>query len=445
MGFRSNQRHKHLILSAPRPKRPRFIKLVLMGLLFLVGTSSVLVTLYMMTDIKQITLNQENHIIDVNLPLLSQPQKQTALKWHRVQVTSGDSLESILAKWDVDPQQVHKITQSGNAGKRLSQLIPKTELRLRFSEFGKLDDLMYFYKSDRAIRVQRDGKKFHSQFAKIEYEKQLNSASGTIRTSLFEAAQQQGLSDALIMEMASIFAWDIDFALDIRIGDEFHLIYEELFQDGVKIRDGIIIAAEFINQGKVHRAIRYTDKLGRAGYYTPKGKNLARTFLRTPVKFSRVNNSIKPRSHQPLNRIRKHKGIDYVAARGTPVIATASGRVVLRSRKGGLGKTIIINHSGGYSTVYSHLLRYAKTVYRGSRISQGQVIGYVGASGLATAPHLHYEFRLNGIHRNPVTVRLPESSSIEYRFKNDYLKYAKDILAKLEKIKQPDGNLATLP
>lgn len=440
MGFRSNQ----LILDKPRRQRSGLMKLTLLGFVFSLCCVCILVILYLTTDIKQISMNQDARVIDVNLPLLSQPQKQTALKWHRIRVNSGDNLESILAKWDVDPQQVHKITQSGKAGKRLVRLLANTELRVRFSEFGKLEDLMYFYKPDYAIRVQRNGKSFSSQFAKTVYEKRTARASASIKTTLFEAAQQAGLSDALIMEMASVFAWDIDFALDIRVGDEFHLMYEELLLDGVKIKDGLIIAAEFVNQGKSYHAVRFTNSQGISSYYSAEGQNLRRAFLRTPVKLSRATTR-KHQGHQPLNRIRNHKGIDYVVARGTPVKATAGGRVILRSRKGALGKTIIIQHPGGYSTVYSHLLRYAKRIHRGSRITQDQIIGYVGASGLATAPHLHYEFRLNGIHRNPVTLRLPKSGSIEARSKKQFLKYAKTVLGQLKKDFTPQSELATLP
>jgi murein DD-endopeptidase MepM/ murein hydrolase activator NlpD len=237
----------------------------------------------------------------------------------------------------------------------------------------------------------------------------------------------------MIMELAAIFGWDIDFALDIRRGDHFTVVYQEYYLEGKKVRDGDILAAEFTNQGKSYRAIRYVDADGNAGFYTPEGLSLRKAFLRTPVKFSRISSRFTlHRKHPILNRIRAHKGVDYAAPRGTPIRATGDGKVVFRGRKGGYGRTIVIQHGSKYSTLYGHMSRYNGKVKLGRRVRQGQVIGYVGSSGLATGPHLHYEFRIDGVHRNPLTVKLPVAEPIAKRYRDDFQKLATPLIAQLE-------------
>ena len=215
------------------------------------------------------------------------------------------------------------------------------------------------------------------------------------------------------MELAGIFGWDIDFALEIRAGDQFRVLYEEHYLDGEKLRDGPILAAEFTNRGQTHTAVRYADKDGEVGYYDVDGASKRRAFIRTPIKFARISSRYNPRRWHPvLKRWRSHKGVDYAAPKGTPVKATGDGRVVFRGGKSGYGKTVIIEHAGKYTTLYAHLNGYSKRSAKGKRVKQGQVIGYVGKTGLATGPHLHYEFRVNGKHRDPLRVKLPKSLSL---------------------------------
>ncbi|KPK40462.1 MAG: peptidase M23, partial [Gammaproteobacteria bacterium SG8_47] len=238
------------------------------------------------------------------------------------------------------------------------------------------------------------------------------------------AGQRAGLSDNLIMELAAIFGWDVDFALDIREGDEFAVIYEEHFLDGEKLRDGAIIGAEFVNQGQRYQAVRYTDPEGRGDYFTPDGMSMRKAFLRTPVEFSRISSRFGTRKHPVLNKFRAHKGVDYAAPQGTPIKAAGDGKVIFAGTKGGYGRTAIIQHGGRYSTLYAHMSKFARGVRSGKYVRQGQTIGYVGSSGLATGPHLHYEFRVNGVHRNPLTVKLPEAAPISAALKSDFIDHA---------------------
>jgi len=246
-----------------------------------------------------------------------------------------------------------------------------------------------------------------------DFEVRTQVASSTIENSLFLAGQSAGLSDSVIMELANIFGWDIDFALDIRTGDQFSVVYEEKYLDGEKIKDGDIIAAEFINSGESFRAVRYTDSKGETDYYSQNGRSMRKPFLRAPVDFARISSRFNlKRKHPLLNRIRAHKGVDYAASTGTPIKSSGSGKIIHRGTKGGYGRTIIVKHGTRYSTLYAHMHKYAKNTQVGKRVKQGQIIGYVGKSGLATGPHLHYEFRVNGVHRNPLTVKLPDAAPL---------------------------------
>jgi len=233
------------------------------------------------------------------------------------------------------------------------------------------------------------------------------------------------------MEMAGIFGWDIDFALDIRQDDKFSILYEEEFIDGKKYQNGNILAAEFTNQGKTFKAIRFTDKSGRTSYYTPEGRSMKKTFLRSPVDFRRISSRFGKRKHPILKKRRLHKGVDYAARRGTPVQSSGDGKVIFKGRKGGYGRVVIVQHGSRYQTLYAHLNGFKRGLRVGKYVKQGQTIGFVGSSGRATGPHLHYEFRVNGTHRNPLTVKLPSSAPIKSAYKNDFMAYADRVLSQL--------------
>lgn len=265
-----------------------------------------------------------------------------------------------------------------------------------------------------------------------EPEFRIGFAEAIIDTSLFEAGQAVHLPPSLTLAMATIFGWDIDFALDVRDGDKFSVMYEQTFVDGTKVKDGEILAAEFINQGQVYRAIRHTDRRGRSEYFSPNGAPMRKAFLRTPVDFTRISSYFGKRVHPILNTLRDHKGVDYAADTGTPIKAAGEGAVEFRGVKGGYGNTLILAHGRGYSTLYGHMARFAKGIRAGSRVKQGQVVGYVGSSGLATGPHLHYELRVDGVHRNPLSVKMTERDRLEKNEMATFSAEARLLLAQLD-------------
>ena len=235
------------------------------------------------------------------------------------------------------------------------------------------------------------------------------------------------------MNLAGIFAWDIDFVLDIRQGDEFHIIVEEVWRDGKRVAEGDILAAEFTNQGEVFRAIRYKAPDGHISYFTPDGRNMRKAFLRAPLSFSRISSNFNPnRRHPVLNTIRAHKGVDYAAAHGTPIKAAGDGKVIFRGKKGGYGNVVILQHGGNITTLYAHMSNFDRKARNGSRVKQGQVVGYVGQTGLASGPHLHYEYRRNGVHKNPRTVSLPDAAPIDPKLKEDFRRTAAPLITQLD-------------
>jgi len=272
--------------------------------------------------------------------------------------------------------------------------------------------------------------------AKLEerpLEKRIAFRHGIIQNSFFMAGKQARLDDGLIMALAEVFAYDIDFAQDIRPNDQFKVLFEEYFVDNTKISNGPIIAAEFIARGKQHRAIRYTDEQGRTSYYNPTGKSLQKAFIRTPVQHTRISSHFNlQRCHPVLHQIRAHRGVDYAAPTGTPVKAAGQGKVIFIGQKGGYGNTVILKHGSQYSTLYGHLNGFAKNLKQGQRVSQGQIIGFVGSTGLASGPHLHFEFRINGVHHNPLTVKLPQAEGIAEKIKPHFLAHASNLIKLME-------------
>ncbi len=333
--------------------------------------------------------------------------------WQTVTVKPGDSLALIFSRLGLSPSSLYKIMSLGKEVSNLKKIRPGEKLNFHIED-NELVGLKYEMNLTNTLQITKQDNQFSSEIIKVELEKIVKHSSAIITDSLFLSGKRAGLSDNLIMQLVAIYGWDIDFALDIREGDSFTVIYEEQYKDGIKVSDGPIIAAEFVNRNTPLRAVRYEHEDGHADYYADNGDAMRKAFLRTPVELARISSRFNlKRKHPILNTIRAHKGVDYAASTGTPVKATGDGTVILAGKKGGYGRTIILKHGGTYTTLYAHLHRYAKGVRTGSRVKQGQVIGYVGKSGLATGPHLHYEFRINGVHRNPLTVKLPKVESID--------------------------------
>jgi murein DD-endopeptidase MepM/ murein hydrolase activator NlpD len=355
--------------------------------------------------------------------------------WIDITIRKGDTLSDILEREGQDSGEISRVIASDPGARVFSLLHPGQILRLRAEAGRPWQELAYETGSGEAFHLIRQGDHFELTKEIRQFDTRIAQVTGTIESSLFEDGQTAGLPDSLIMKLAEIFGWDIDFALDLRHGDSFSVIYEEKYWRGRKIADGSILAAEFINQGHVFRAIAYRDVNGYTSYYTPEGISVRRPFLRSPVEFSRITSRFSNgRFHPILKQWRAHKGVDYGAPAGTPVHATASGRLLSIGRDGGYGKRIVLRHNATYSTVYAHLSRYNPKLHVGGFVEQGQTIGYVGATGLATGPHLHYEFRVNGVHHNPLTFRFPGSTPIARELRDEFARIAETWNTRLDGI-----------
>jgi murein DD-endopeptidase MepM/ murein hydrolase activator NlpD len=358
--------------------------------------------------------------------------EQQSKPWRTATVKSGDSLALIFARQGLSPQQLDRMMRADKATAAFKRLMPGQQFKFHIDN-GELQSLVYKIDSLNTLKVTRNNQdEFVVASDTREMETRVTNTSAVIDSSLFLAGQAAGMSDNLIMELAGIFGWDVDFALDIRGGDHFTLVYEELYLDGKKQRDGNILAAEFVNRGKSYRALRYVDSSGRADYYSPDGHSMRKAFLRTPVDFTRISSRFGARFHPMLKKKKNHHGVDYAAPRGTPIKAAGDGKLAFVGRKGGYGKTVIIQHGGKYSTLYAHMSRIKPGSHRGKHVRQGEVIGYVGSTGRSTGPHLHYEFRVNGVHRNPLTVRLPDAAPISAKYKSDFLNKSRGLVALLD-------------
>ncbi|MGH8224334.1 MAG: peptidoglycan DD-metalloendopeptidase family protein [Woeseiaceae bacterium] len=361
-----------------------------------------------------------------------------------LKIRAGDTLDRLFRQNGLDLGSLAAIVRLPDAGRHLRLLRPGDELEIRHDK-GKLLRLDRKLDLTSALVVTRGEDGFTAAIEDRPIETRKRNAYGRIEASLFQSAAAAGLPDKLIMNLAGIFAWDVDFVLDIRVGDDYYLLYEEIYQDGKFVTEGDILAAEFNNNGRSFQALRFVDKDGRADYYTPDGRSVRKAFVRAPVDFTRVSSSFNPRRRHPvLNTIRAHRGVDYAAPTGTPIKAAGDGKVILRGRHGGYGNAVILQHGGNITTLYAHMSRYSNTARLGSRVRQGDIIGYVGSTGLATAAHLHYEYRINGVHRNPRTVPLPQADPIKDEYRDEFLATVAPILDELQQYKRTQIAAATL-
>lgn len=353
----------------------------------------------------------------------------------RIEVEPGDTLSHVFDRAKVLPSTLFRMLGSDkDLERRLVRLQPGNVF-----EFQQLDDRIISF-TLHINRLEGIHVKLNDNATVASWETFANEparmtrwASGTINASLFLAARDAGLSDTMTMNLAQLFGWDVDFALDIRQGDEFAVIYEELYVDGEYFGEGRILAASFINQGNEFHAIRYTDHRGVTEYYDAEGRSVRKAFLRTPLEFARISSHFNPnRRHPILNTIRAHRGTDYAAPTGTPIRASGDGRVIEARNNGGYGNVVVIQHGQGIRTLYAHMSRFGNGIRSGVNVRQGQIIGYVGMTGAATGPHLHYEFLVNGVHVNPVTVRLPDAQPVHADSREDYRQYAQTMMTHLQ-------------
>ncbi len=339
----------------------------------------------------------------------------------QVTVRRNDTLDRIFHRMQISRADLATLRALPGLRQDLDDLRPGETLSL-VHRSGELLGLTRRLSLAETLTVERSGPGFQARRIENPLETRVRTVSGTIDHSLFEAMDQAGAHEQTVIALADIFQWDIDFVNELRPGDSFTVTYEEIEQNGRYAQDGPILAARFVNRGREYFAVRYVAPDGRAGYYTPEGRSLRRAFLRTPLKFTRVSSPFNlHRFHPILHRIRAHTGVDYAAPMGTPVHAAGDGKVVFAGRKGGYGNAVEIDHGRGITTVYGHLSRFAHGIRAGRRVSQGETIAFVGMTGLATGPHLHYEYRVNGVYKNPQTVRLPDAAPISPGLRADFL------------------------
>jgi len=332
--------------------------------------------------------------------------------WREERYGRGDTIADLLSRLGVNDEEARAFLARVKTERSMQLLRPGTTAQARTADDGTLLALRYITDKGRLVGYDKVDGEFKLVEQQLALVPQQQMKSGEIRSSLFAATDAAGLSDNVAVQLADMFAGDIDFHRDLRRGDKFTVIYEMYYHEGRAIKSGRLLAAEFINQGKSYRAVWFADGEGKGAYYTPEGKNLRKAFLRSPLEFSRISSGFAMRFHPILQQWRAHKGIDYAAPTGTHVKATADGVVETIGRQNGYGNLITLKHQGGYSTTYAHLSSFARGLRQGARVQQGDVIGHVGQTGWATGPHLHYEFRVNNEVRNPLTVALPAALPI---------------------------------
>jgi murein DD-endopeptidase MepM/ murein hydrolase activator NlpD len=383
----------------------------------------------------------QNPLLDPDTDSLLPPAAETApldtvaraAPFEFVAVTIGrnDTLDQVFRGLQLKLSDLAELRSLPDVRKSLDVIRPGDVIQLTHLN-GEIKSLTRQINDTAMLSVTRADDGFSANILKNPLEQGEQTLRGTVDSSLYVAVNAAGGSDRLAVELADVFKYDIDFVNQVQPGDHFVVAHEQEFQDGRFVRDGDILAAEFVNAGKSYRAVRFVGPNGRADYYTPDGRPVRKAFLRYPVDYARISSGFSlARRHPVLNRVRAHKGIDFAASSGTPIKAAGSGRIAERGRKGGYGNAIVVSHGKGITTLYGHMSRFAKGLSVGSYVQQGQVIGYVGMTGLATGPHVHYEYRVNGVHKNPARVTMPKADPIPESLMADFKTQTAPLLARL--------------
>jgi murein DD-endopeptidase MepM/ murein hydrolase activator NlpD len=376
-------------------------------------------------------------VVDIPANLVAEPVSDGVEEspWLHVSetVTLGDNLSSVFERSGAGVRVLYKLISNKDIKKPIEKIYPGQEFVFSFDEESILRAVSFNESPILSYHINLDAGQ-QPTIDKVVRVPDIRTrfTKGTINNSLFLAGSDAGLSDNMIMQLATLFGWDIDFALDIRQGDQFSLLYEENFLDGEKLNDGSIVAAKFYNNGREVTAIRYTDSAGHTDYYSPDGNSMRKAFLRTPMDVFRISSSFNPnRKHPVLNKIVAHKGTDYAAPTGTPIKASGDGKIIKANYSSTYGNVVVIQHGANIRTLYAHMSKFSKYTKVGNRIKQGQVIGYVGATGRVTGAHLHYEFQVNGVHKNPQTVKLPTARPLAVEYRDDFQNYSTNMIGQL--------------
>ena len=354
-------------------------------------------------------------------------------------IQRGDTLASVLARLGVSDNAAFQYLRSGGDARAVANnLRPGRAIRAETDGDGSLINLSYSLSPTESVSVDRDGEQFKTAKTELRLERRVQMKSAEIRHSLFGAADAAGLPDSVTTQIAEVFSGDIDFYKDIRKGDRFAVVYEMFYHQGEFVKAGRVLTAEFINNGKTFAAVWYDNPADKeaSGYYTPEGKNLRKAFLRSPLEFSRVTSGFGGRMHPIHNTWRQHTGVDYGAPTGTRIRATSDGVIDFAGRQGGYGNVVIIRHQGRFTTLYAHMSGLAPGVKTGARVSQGEVVGYVGQTGWATGPHLHYEFRVANAAVNPLTITLPAALPLEEKYLADFKQNAAPLNLRIARLRE---------
>lgn len=373
---------------------------------------------------------------DIALPSSAPATGNTTTFWRNERIQRGDTIAELLRRLNVEDQAASDFLRKNKAAEGLRQLGVGKEVQAETDANGGLLALRFLGNDTNQMVIEKSGEDFRVRTLPAQTEQRVLIRIGEIKTNLFAATDEVGLPDPAANQLADIFGGDIDFHRDLRKGDKFTVIYEMTYINGEAARTGRILSAEFVNHGHAYRAAYFQTTEYTGDYYSPEGKSMRKAFLRSPIEFSRVSSGFShSRFHPVLNKWRAHKGVDYAAPIGTKVKVTSDGVVSFVGNQGGYGNVVMVNHQGRYTTVYGHLSRFAGGIRKGQHLGQGQIVGYVGMTGLASGPHLHYEFKQSGIQRDPLKVALPDGKPVSELQMSTYIEKTSDLFARLDMLR----------
>jgi murein DD-endopeptidase MepM/ murein hydrolase activator NlpD len=382
-------------------------------------------------------------IEEIALPKVTVDETAAASYWRNERVQRGDTVDELLRRLSIEDAAASAYLRKSADAESFRKLPVGTEVQAETTATGGLIALRYLGDNSAQILIDKQDSAFHTKILPAQLENRLFVRTGDIKTNLYAATDEAGMPEAAANQLNELFSGDIDFHHDLRKGDKFTVVYEMTYSNGALLHTGRIQAAEFINQGHTYRAVYFQKDAQHGDYYTPEGKSMHKAFLRSPVEFSRISSGFTTaRFHPILKKWRAHKGVDFAAPMGTRVKVTADGIVSLVGKQNSYGNVIMVNHQGRYTTVYGHLSRFAKGLHQGQRVAQGDVIGYVGMTGWATGPHLHYEFKVNGQQHDPLRVALPDAKPIDSTYLAEFQPVANNFVARLNLLR--NTNLAKL-
>ena len=421
---------------AQRPPRLGLVHQLIFGGLLLVIPALTVLTAFGIAPGTAVGIPQQALLQEpLELPDSPAPPEPANRFVTQERVLRGDAVAALFERLGVRDSNALDFLRTDATGRTIfRQLVPGRMLQAETGNDGELLALRYFLSAASLLEVTRGTERLQARHREVSEPPRIFHRTATIRSSLFAATDAAGIPDAIAMQIARVFATDIDFHTDLRKGDRVAVVYEMIYDSGELVAPGRILAAEFVNDGRAYQAILFRDAEGVEAYYSFDGTNRAKAFLRSPVEFSRVSSGFGGRFHPIFRNWRAHTGVDFAAPQGTRVIASADGYVVAAGNRGGYGNAVEIRHGGSVTTLYAHLSGFAKGIRAGSRVRQGEPVGYVGATGFATGPHLHYEFKISGIHQNPLRVALPKAEPVPAQLKARFLEVASEARATIGRV-----------